>query len=90
MVIRHKVEDYTKWKRGYDDADWLRKLHGITYASVHHEESNPNDVIVLHRFKDMNGAKNFAKDVPAIMNKIGVIGKPEIWFSKDLEQVTYS
>jgi hypothetical protein len=22
--IKHKVEDHTKWKRGYDEADWLR------------------------------------------------------------------
>ena len=72
MIIRHKVEDYVKWKRGYDDADWLRKQHGITYASIHREESDPNDIIAVHRFKDMKGAKDFANDVPAIMEKIGV------------------
>jgi len=25
VIIRHKVEDYARWKRGYDEADWLRK-----------------------------------------------------------------
>lgn len=90
MIIRHKVEDYTTWKRGYDDADWLRKQHGITFASVHREESDSNDIIAVHKFKDMNGAKAFAKDVPAIMEKIGVIGSPVIWFSVDEEQVSYS
>ncbi len=40
MVIRHKVENYARWKRGYDEADWLRKQHGIKYASVYREESN--------------------------------------------------
>ncbi len=39
MFIRHKVEDYARWKRGYDEADWLRKQHGITYASLHREET---------------------------------------------------
>ncbi|MCG6974377.1 MAG: hypothetical protein LJE66_14670 [Desulfobacterales bacterium] len=90
LIIRHKVEDYTRWKRGYDDADWLRKQHGITYASVHREESNPNDIIAVHQFKNMKGAKDFAKAVPSLMEKIGVIGKPEVWFSEDVEQVTYS
>lgn len=90
MVIRHRVEDYARWKRGYDEADWLRKQHGIMYASVHQEESDPNDVIVVHQFKDMKGAKDFAKAVPPIMREIGVIGPPEIWFSEDEEQVTYS
>ena len=90
MIIRHKVEDYAKWKRGYDEADWLRKQHGITYASVHREESNPNDIIVVHQFRDMKGAKDFVNAAPPIMGEIGVIGSPEIWFSEDVEQVTYS
>jgi len=90
MIIRHKVEDYAKWKRGYDEADWLRKQHGITYASVHREESNPNDIIAVHQFRDMKGAKDFANAAPPIMGEIGVIGSPEIWFSEDVEQVTYS
>jgi hypothetical protein len=77
MIIRHKVEDFAKWKRGYDNADWLRKQHGITYASVHHEESDPKDIIAVHQFKDMKGAKDFANAVPAIMKEIGVIGQPQ-------------
>ena len=90
MIIRHKVEDYAKWKRGYDEADWLRKQHGITYASVHREESDPNDIIIVHQFKNIKEAKDFAKAVPSLMREIGVIGKPEVWFSEDVEQVSYS
>jgi len=81
MFIRHKVEDYARWKRGYDEADWLRKQHGVTYASVHREETDPNDIIAVHQFKDMKGAKDFSNAVPPLMEKIGVIGSPEIWFS---------
>jgi len=90
LIIRHKVEDYKRWKRGYDEADWLRKQHGITYASLHREESDPNEVIAVHEFKNMKGAKDFAKAVPSLMEKIGVIGKPELWFSEDVEHSTYS
>jgi len=89
IVVRHKVEDYPRWKRGYDDADWLRKQHGITYASVHRDESDPSVVIAVHRFKDMKGAKDFVNAVPPLMEKIGVIGQPEIWFGEDVEQVKY-
>ena len=90
MIIRHKVVDYARWKRGYDDADWLRKEHGITYASIHHEESDPKDIIAVHQFKDMKGAKGFANAVPKLMKEIGVIGKPEIWFSEDDEHKSYA
>ena len=90
VIIRHKVEDYARWKRGYDDADWLRKQHGITYASVHREEKDPNDILAVHQFKDMKGAKDFAGAVRPLMENIGVIGKSEIWFAEPIEQVTYS
>ena len=90
IIIRHKVEDYTRWKRGYDEADWLRKKHGITYASVHHEETDTKEVIAVHRFKEIKGAKDFADEVPSLMKDIGVIGQPEIWFAEDIELVRYS
>jgi hypothetical protein len=38
----------------------------------------------------MKGAKDFVNAAPPIMGEIGVIGSPEIWFSEDVEQVTYS
>jgi len=38
----------------------------------------------------MKGAKDFAKAIPTIMAKNGVIGKPELWFSEDVEHSTYS
>jgi hypothetical protein len=59
VIVRHKVEDYARWKRGYDDADWLRKQHGTIYASVHREETNPKDTIAVHRFKDIKGADSY-------------------------------
>ena len=89
LIVRHKVEDYARWKRGYDDADWLRKKHGIRYASVHHAESDSKDIIAVHQFKNMKGAKDFANAVPPLMKEFGVIGKPEMWFSEDDEHTTY-
>lgn len=38
----------------------------------------------------MKGAKDFVGAVPPLVEKIGVLGKPEIWFAEDIEQVTYS
>jgi hypothetical protein len=53
VIVRHKVEDYTRWKRGYDDADWLRKQHGITYASVHREKTIPN-IFIQYNFRSLD------------------------------------
>jgi hypothetical protein len=57
---------------------------------VHREETDPKSIIVVHQFEDLKRAKDFADAVPSLMEEIGVIGQPEIWFSEDVEQVTYS
>ena len=62
----------------------------VSYASVHRQESNSNDIIIVHQLKDINGAKDFAKALPPLMEKIGAIEPPEIWFSEDIEQVRYA
>ena len=90
IMIRHRVADFDVWKRGYDEADWLRKKHGVTFASVHRDEKDQTVVMAVHRFRDMEGAKSFVEAVPALMENIGVQGQPEIWFGEDLEYVTYS
>lgn len=90
LYIRHKVADYESWKRGYDEADWLRKKHGIVFAALARDPSDPNVVMALHRFKDMKGAKRFSEEVPSIMREVGVEGTPEIWFGEDVEQTTYT
>jgi cytochrome oxidase Cu insertion factor (SCO1/SenC/PrrC family) len=89
VFIRHKVKDYAVWKKGYDSTDGLRKSFGISYASVHHADSDPNDVIVVHQFKDLATAQKFMAGLPDLMDEIGVIGKPDIWFGEDLERVSY-
>jgi len=90
LYIRHRVADYESWKRGYDDAEWLRKKHGILLAAVSRDPADRNVVMAYHRFKDMSGAKAFSEEVPALMKEIGVVGAPEIWFGEDMEQTAYT
>ncbi|MEA3277464.1 MAG: cyclase [Pseudomonadota bacterium] len=90
LMIRHRVADYEAWKRGYDEADWLRKQHGILYASVHRDATDPNVVMAVHRFEDMSGANEFADAVRPLMEQIGVEGQPEVWIGEDVERVSYS
>ena len=92
IVIRVKVADYAAWKRVYDEFDWFRKATGITAASVYRDADEPNTVLVVQRYKDMNGAHEFAEsaELPAGMARGGVQGPPEIWFVEDIEHVVYS
>jgi quinol monooxygenase YgiN len=91
MFVRHKISDYENWKRAYDEFSSVRKEKGVTAASVHRDPDNPNTIIVLHQFLDMNTAKEFAnsEDLRSAMEKAGVSGPPEIWFGEDIENTPY-
>ena len=51
--------------------------------------ADKDDIINAVR-QQMFGTKEFADAIPPFMEKLGVIGRPEIWFSEDVERVTYS
>ncbi len=91
MIVRHKVGDYKAWKPAYDGLGAFRKQKGVTAASVHRDTADPNTIIVMHRFKDMDAATGFASsaELKAAMAKAGVSGPPEIWFSEDIEHTSY-
>jgi quinol monooxygenase YgiN len=85
LFVRHKVADYAKWKRAYDEFDAVRKEYGVTSASVYRDADNSSGVIVTHTFKDTSAAKAFvgSEDLRSAMEQAGVTGPPEIWFGEE-------
>ena len=91
MFVKHKVDDYGNWKRGYDAFASTRKEKGVTAASVHRDTDDPNIIIVTHKFKDMTAAMAFvnSEELKSAMAGAGVNGPPEFWFGEDIEQTAY-
>ena len=91
MFVRHKVNDYKTWKSIYDGLGSIRKQNGVTTASVHRDAKDPNIIIIMHQFKDMNAATGFANsgELKSAMAKAGMSGPPEFWFSEDIEHTPY-
>jgi hypothetical protein len=83
MYIRHDVTDYAAWRKAYDDFDARRRKLGVTAQAVYQSVDNPNDVTVTHDFKSADKAKTFAAspDLKSAMEKAGVKGTPQIWFT---------
>jgi len=83
MFVRHDVNDYAIWKKGYDDYSGYQKSHGVFFQSVWQSTDNPNDVTVIHDFHSMEKAKFFAnsQELKDSMKKLGVKGTPQIWFT---------
>jgi hypothetical protein len=87
LFVRHDVADFGVWKKGYDsDADWQKKM-GVFNQAVYQSASNPNDVTVIHDFHSLEEAKTFvaSADLKERMEKIGVKGTPQIWFTNEVK-----
>ena len=82
VLIRHKVRDFSQWKRGYDAHLPKRNEAGFTEKHLLRGASDPNEVIILFEAKDLKRAEDFAgsADLKEAMQKVGVMDKPDIYF----------
>ena len=83
MYVRHEVNDYATWRKNYDAFNAERNKMGVIGAAVYRSVDNPNDVTVTHDFKTADKAKAFASSarLKEVMEKAGVKGAPQIWFT---------
>ena len=83
MFIRHEVNEYAAWRKAYNAFDATRRKLGVTGQAVYQSLDNANDVTVTHDFKTADKAKTFASssDLKTTMEKAGVKGTPQIWFT---------
>jgi hypothetical protein len=83
MFVRHRVEDYPRWRGGYDAFDDERRGMGVTDDGVFCAVEDPNDVTVFHDFATGDEATAFAQSarLREVMGDAGVVGVPEIWFA---------
>jgi len=82
MMVRHRVNDYARWRKAYDGFEDTRKRMGVTGATVFQAVGDPNDVTVTHDFATSDAAHAFADsaELRSAMQDAGVAGPPTIWF----------
>ena len=81
--VRHTVEDYAKWREGYDNHAAARQAGGGTdEAYVMRDVDDSNNVTVILGWSDLEKAKAFTQSasLKEAMQKAGVTGPPEICF----------
>jgi quinol monooxygenase YgiN len=79
--IRHRVEDYARWREGYDNHAPARQAGGaMGEAQVMRNIEDPNEIIVLLGWSNLQNARAFIQSVSLkeAMQKAGVQGSPEI------------
>lgn len=84
MIIRHTVSDFAAWKTGYEAHGAVRATAGLTEKLLLQDADDPNQVTIIFEADDLERAEEFSKsdDLREVMQKVGVTGKPDIYFCK--------
>ena len=78
VIISHQVEDFDKWKIGFDGHEATRAEAKIQ-TKVYRHTDDPNRVYVIGTAESKEAFDAFASspDLQEAMKKAGVISKPE-------------
>jgi len=80
VMIRHKVANYAKWKRGVKAVAKWRKASGEKCLYVCRCSKSPNDLLVWCEWDTATRMKKFIRsaELRKAMKNVGVVGKPEV------------
>jgi len=84
LFVRHKVQDYAVWRKGYDAFEPTRMKLGAQGHAVYRDVDDGNDVTAWHDFTNLEAAKAFANsaELKSAMKGAGVIGAPTVWITR--------
>lgn len=84
MIVRHRAEDYSSWKLGYDAHKPSRTAAGLTEKHLLQDAHDPSMVTLIFEAEDLKRAEEFSQsdDLREAMQRVGVVGKPDIYFLK--------
>jgi hypothetical protein len=82
MLIRHRVQDFGKWKPAFDAHRQARAAAGLKDVHLWRNVDDRNEIVLLFEASDVARAKAFAAspDLREKMTAAGVVGAPDIVF----------
>lgn len=86
LLVRHTVEDYATWRSVFDDHEGLRKAGGSSGARIFQSGDNPNEIVTLLEWDQLENARRFAgsEDLRRAMKEAGVLGPPDALFLEEV------
>lgn len=87
VLVRHRVEDYGKWRSVFNRNRPPRREYGIVRGQVFRGD-NAGDLLLLFEVEDVEKAQRYfnSRELWNESQAAGVIGKPEIHFLERLEE----
>jgi heme-degrading monooxygenase HmoA len=90
LLVRHRVADYERWKVAFDAHGVTRQANGSRGGQLFRDAADPNELVVLLEWDILENARQFAhsEELREVMQRAGVVDRPDISFLKDGEQVS--
>lgn len=78
LMIKHKVEDYEKWRPLFDEDESNREAAGMVTVSVGKDKDDANMIRIMFAFDDLEKAREYSvsEELKTKMEEAGVIGEP--------------
>jgi len=85
LLVHHKVQDYSAWRKLFDEDDKRRREYGATGFQILKSASDPNDLTVIMDYPSIDAAKAFATSdaLKEKMKDAGVVSPPEVMFLEE-------
>ena len=91
VIVQHHVVDYDRWQPVFREHEAVRRGHGATGHSINRSVADPNTIVIVNDFATLEGARAFSQDpsLPAVMERGGVDGQPQVWIVEEAEAKGY-
>ena len=85
LLVRHRVEDYARWRPIFDDHASFRGRYGSTGGLVFRNADDSAEVVMLFEVDDLDRAREFvgSDELREAMQSAGVLDQPDIYFLND-------
>ena len=82
LLVRHKVEDYERWKPVFDEHGDVREENGSKGGRLFRNPDNPRATLILLEWDDLAKGRTFAEsqDLRETMLRAGGAEPPDIYF----------
>jgi hypothetical protein len=79
-VVSHKVEDFDKWKKVYDEFESVRQKHGVKEQLLIRASDDPNHVLVVGQ-GELDAIRKFvsSEELKEGMKVAGVSSEPHLF-----------
>jgi hypothetical protein len=90
VLVRHKIEDYERWKRVFDENIPPRQEFGFKEGQILRNTDNPHELFVLFEIEDEQKVRAFfeLRRFGEEVRKAGVTDQPDVYFLETLVEAT--